>query len=57
MCSFKMCMYIHIHIWKFYESLHATKNIIKEDPFYNTKIFLFSFTWAGLAAFFSSDKI
>ena len=27
------------------------KNILDEDPFYNTKILIFSFTWAGLAAF------
>ena len=25
------------------------KNILDEDPFYNTKILIFSFTWAGLA--------
>ena len=29
----------------------TNKNIIDEDPFYNTKILIFSFTWAGLAAF------
>ena len=28
-----------------------------KDPNYNTKISIFSFTWADLAAFFSSDKI
>ena len=28
-----------------------SKNMIGEDPSYNTKMFLFSFTWAGLAAF------
>ena len=28
-----------------------------EDPYYNTKILIFSLTWADLAAFFSSDKI
>ena len=28
----------------------STKNTIPEDPFYNTKISFFPFTWAGLAA-------
>ena len=27
-----------------------------QEPYYNTKKFIFSFTWAGLAALFSSDK-
>ena len=31
------------------------KNMIDEDPFYNTKILIFSFTWAGLAAFHKSS--
>ena len=35
----------------------TTKYIGDEDPYYDTKISIFSFTWAGLAAFFSSDKI
>ena len=34
----------------------AAKEIGDEEPYYNTKISIFSFTWAGLAAFFSSDK-
>ena len=33
------------------------KNILDEDPFYNTKILIFSFTWAGLAAFHKSSTI
>jgi hypothetical protein len=33
------------------------KYIGDEDPYYNTKILISSFTWADLAAFFSSDKI
>ena len=38
-------------------AIFGTKYIGDEDPYYNTKISIFSFTWAGLAAFFSSDKI
>ena len=33
------------------------KEIGDKEPYYNTKILIFSFTWAGLAAVFSSDKI
>ena len=33
------------------------KNILDEDPFYNTKIQIFSFTWAGLAASHKSSTI
>ena len=40
-----------------HKSYDKTKYIGDEDPYYNTKISIFSFTWAGLAAFFSSDKI
>ena len=28
-----------------------SKNIKDKDPFYNTRILIFSFTWAGLAVF------
>ena len=35
----------------------AVKNIIDEDPFYDTKILIFFFTWAGLAAFHKSSTI
>ena len=28
-----------------------------KDPYYHTKISIFSFTWADLAAFHKSDKI
>ena len=33
------------------------KNIIDKDTFYNTKIPLYSFTWAGLAAFHKPSTI
>ena len=33
------------------------KKIGDKEPYYNTKILIYSFTWAGLAAFFSSDII
>ena len=39
-----------------YASL-TVKKIIDEDPFYNTKILIFSFTWAGLAVFHKSSTI
>ena len=42
---------------KYFDLIGKAKNIIDEDPFYNAKIYLFSFTWAGLAAFHKSDKI
>ena len=33
------------------------KYIGEEDPYYNTKILIFSFTWAGLAAFHKASTI
>ena len=36
---------------------YLAKEIGHEEPYYDTKISIFSFTWAGLAAIFNSDKI
>ena len=35
----------------------TTKYIGDEDPYYNTKILIFSFTWAGLAVFHKASTI
>ena len=35
----------------------AHKEIGHEEPYYNTKILIFSFTWAGLAAFHKPSTI
>ena len=37
--------------------IETLKEIGDKKPYYNTEISIFSFTWTGLAAFFSSDKI
>ena len=37
--------------------LHASKDKADKDPYYHTKISIFSFTWADLAAFHKSDKM
>ena len=34
-----------------------SKEIGHEEPYYNTKISIFSFTWAGLAAFHKASTI
>ena len=34
-----------------------SKEIGDEEPYYNTKILIFSFTWAGLAAFHKASTI
>jgi hypothetical protein len=35
----------------------ASKEVGHEEPYYNTKISVFSFTWAGLAAFHKPSTI
>ena len=37
--------------------MFSTLNIGNEDSHYDTKISIFSFTWADLAAFHKSDKM
>ena len=38
-------------------AIGGPKEIGHEEPYYNTKIYIFSFTWAGLAVFHKSSTI
>ena len=40
-----------------FKNLIQAKDKADQDPYYHTKISIYSFTWADLAAFHKSDKI
>ena len=48
--------YFHL-IKLFKDSKSVPKEIGHKEPYYDTKISIFSFTWAGLAAFHKASTI
>ena len=48
---------MHTHYVYMFINIGKGKEIGHEEPYYDTKISLFSYTWAGLAVFHKSSTI